>query len=131
MRVRNPILAIKEIADLVIRDNFQKLREYFDKNGQLDDFVLLEFEVTENQTDLKINHGLGLIPKDAFITRYIAPSAANLYLNHGKFTTDAIVLTVSGLAANESLKCRLFVGTYKGTVSAVSLKETDKQGVYH
>lgn len=129
--IRNPILAIKEIGDLVLRRNFQELRNYFDQNGQLDGFVLLEFEVTQNQTNLKINHGLGLIPKDVFPTRVIAPSAAGLILNFGKFTVDAIDITVTGLAAGESLKARLFAGTFKGTNSTVALAETDKQGVAH
>jgi len=129
--IKNPILAIKEIGDLVIRRNFQELRDYFDKNGQLDDFVLLEIEVTQNQTNFKINHGLKTIPQDVFATRVIAPSAAGLVLNFGLFDTSSINITVTGLASGESLKARLFVGTFKGTSNATTLKETDKQGVSH
>ena len=129
--VKNPILAIKEIGDLVIRRNFQELRDYFDKNGQLDDFKLIEFEVTQNQNNLKINHGLGTIPKDVFPTRVIAPTAAGLVLNHGKFTADSIDITVTGLSSGETLKARLFVGSFKGSVSQVIIDESAKQGVPH
>ena len=129
--IKNPIFAIKEIGDLVMRRNFQELRDYFDKNGQLDGFVLLEFEVTQNQTNFKINHGLNTIPKDVIATRVVAPSAALLVLNHGKFTNEQIDITVSGLASGESLKARLFVGNFKGIATTVSLAETDKQGVSH
>lgn len=129
--VKNPILAIKEIGDLVIRRNFQELRDYFDKNGQLDDFKLVEFEVTQNQNNLKINHGLSTIPKDVFATRVIAPSAAGLILNHGKFSSEAIDITVTGLSSGETLKARLFVGTFKGTTSQVIIDESAKQGVPH
>lgn len=129
--IRNPILAIKEIGDLVIRKNFQSLVDYFDLNGQLDGFKHLEFEVTSNQTNLKINHGLGLVPKDVLVTRLICPSAAQLDLNFGQFSTDSIDITVSGLAAGETLKCRMFVGSYKGSQTNVTLNETDKQRVAH
>lgn len=115
---------------MLLRRNFQSLRDYFDKNGQLDGFVHIEFEVTENQTNFKIKHGLGLVPKDVIVTRLISPSsAAKLVLNHGKFSDTEIDVTVSGLTSGESMKCRMFVGSYKGSQNSVALSENDSQEV--
>lgn len=131
MRPRNPILAITEIADLIIRKNFQALRDYFDTNGQLDGFTFVEFSVTSNQDNLKIKHNLGFVPKDVLVSRLIAPSAAKLELNHGKFDSTNIDATITGLSSGETLACRLFVGSSKANDSDSQLSATDKQEYKH
>ena len=131
MRNKNPSLEITAIADLVLRRNFEQLRNYFDLNGQFDGFKLLEFTVTKNETNLKIEHNLGYIPKDVIVSRLIGPTAAIFTVNHGKNTTTQLDITVTGLAADETVECRMFVGSYKGRDSAVTLPQTSLQRYGH
>lgn len=124
-------LAIKEIADNTIRKNFQAIQDFLGDSGQLNGFVFLEFEVTKNEANYKIAHSLGSAPKDVIVTRLIAPAAARLVLNHGKFTTSQIDATISGLTSGQSLKCRMLVGTYPGNTNSTAIAETDTQEIHH
>lgn len=126
--IKNPLIYLQRITDpAILRANFESLTRYFDSNGQFDGFRCVEFEVTQNVANGKISHKLGFIPKDVIITSLIAPSGAKLVLNHGLFSTSEIDITVSGLTAGQTLKCRLFLGTNKSCTPQLSIAETDTQ----
>lgn len=122
-----PELAITEIADLVLRGNFKALKEYFDTENQLQGFKFITFTVTQNENNIKINHGLAYPPKDIVVTRLIAPSAAKLVLNHGLFDSSNLDLSVTGLGTNQKLNCRMFVGTFWNDSTTDTINSTDTQ----
>lgn len=99
---------------LSIRKNFEALAKFFESNGQLNGFKHVEFNVQANESELKIAHGLGSVPKDVLVTRLLAPSGAKLKLHHNLFDTESIVVSGTGWATDVPMRVRAFVGTYGG-----------------
>lgn len=75
-------------------------------------FQACEIAVTGNVSNAKLAHKLGGVPKDALISRLIAPSAARLTFRYSDFTKDEIVYDVSGLVDGETLHARFLIGTF-------------------
>lgn len=112
-------LAVKEITDFYIRDNFQKIQDYFDAAAQLfESLQSIEIFFTSNAEKVKISHGLGFIPLDVLVTRLIAPSGAKLIFYYSEFTQGEIVVSITGLSG--VLNARLLVGTFPSTITVNS-----------
>lgn len=119
-------LLLQGITDSAIRSNFEKIERYVTANGQLDGFKFLEVTKNSNEANFKLAHGLPSVPKDALITRLIAPtSSVKLSINWGLCDGSNMDLTVTGLAAGETMSARLFVGTFKGSESAAPVESSD------
>lgn len=106
-RVANPQLFIKEIADQIIRQNFQNLTNYFAGQNQLLNFKFFEQEFTSSQTNFKISHGLGFAPKDIIQTSLIG--SGTVTFDYASFDKNYVYLDASGPCT-----VRFFVGTYQG-----------------
>ena len=120
-------LSVKGVQEmlLVARRNFESLGRYFDSNGQLNGFKHVEFNVQAGESQLKIKHGLGFVPKDFILTRLLAPSGAKLTLHHKLFDQDNIVVSGTGWSSTVPMRVRALVGTFQGReASSESLDET-------
>lgn len=95
----------------VVRRNFDELARYFDKNGQFNGFTPLSFELALGSTRVKINHGLGFIPRDVLLSRLLAPSGTLLRLHHSEFTDQYLVVSMTGSGSTPA-QVRLLVGTF-------------------
>lgn len=118
----SPLLQIKEINDTYIQGNFKNLREYFNKQNQLLNFVFVEFNFPAAVTNQKIAHSLGLIPQDVIITRITGAGTATL--NWGLFDASNLDVTTTG-----ACRIRLFVGSYWNFQTSLANGATDKQAV--
>lgn len=116
-----PTLLVKEIQDLFIRQNFQRLFDYFNTQNQFLNFKFFEINETGAITTAKtITHNLGVIPRDVVVTQ-VSGSGAISFL-YGKFTTRSLSYTTTG-----PVRVRFFVGNYFLDSSSVNAQETDSQ----
>lgn len=115
-------LALNNIQDQIVRDNFKKLQDFINGQGVTQNqFQACEIYVTDNVTGLKIKHKLGGVPLDAIISRLIAPSAAKLKFNFSDFTKDEVSVDVTGLTSGNVLSARFLVGTFPDVVTVGSV----------
>ena len=89
-----PEISIKEIQDDVVRHNFELLKEYFENQNQLQDFVHLVISIDSAQTNVKIRHGLGFVPRDILRTR--KTGSGNITFNRSLFTDQLLDITTTG-----------------------------------
>jgi len=102
-----PQLILKNITDIHIRDNFLRLKEFFQ------DDVLLKgqwqfFELTFDGavTDQDRAHGLGFKPLDVIQTS--VTGAGTITFNNDSFTNENINVTTTGACV-----VRCFIGAYR------------------
>lgn len=117
-RQAKPNLTLNEIQDEVIRKNFEKLQEYFEAQNQLQDFQFVEISTDTEQTNLKVRHSLGFVPKDVIRTKVVG--AGQITFNHDKFDRETIDVTTTG-----QVRFRGFIGTYKDDTSTVVDEDTE------
>lgn len=111
-------LDLQTIPDQNLRNSMQKVQDFLNNLPVSQDyFQPCEISVTENVTGAKLSHKLGGIPKDAILSRLIAPSAAKLKFRFSDFTSSEIVYDVTGLASGETLNARFLVGSFPDSVS--------------
>ena len=103
-RQGGPEIFVNEIQDPVIRKNFQNLLDYFERDGNFNDFKFIEFEAKKAEANIKINHNLGYIPKDIVISSQ--EGSGSLTFNRDKFDKQFLDVTTTG-----DVKARLYVGT--------------------
>ena len=96
------------------RANFEALRRFFETEGQLQGFVLVEFTLQPGESHVKIKHSLGYVPKDVILTRLLATSGAKLTLHHAEFDSENLVASYSNTATTTA-RVRMFVGTYRNS----------------
>lgn len=118
--MRNPILLIKEIADLYLRKNFELLQEYFDKENQLLGFKFVEFSTDGAVTNLKVPHLLGFIPRDLIRTGKIGTSSVTF--NRGLFDAENLDVTTAG-----AVRVRLLAGTYRNDETNPAIESTQTE----
>jgi hypothetical protein len=107
VRMRNvdPIIDLKSIADLSVRDNFKILQDYFRTNNQLVGFKFVEYTFAQAQQNAKIAHTLGYTPKDILVLSTLGPGI--LTFNYNDFDANYLDVSSTGQAS-----FRAFVGTY-------------------
>lgn len=120
MSAAKPQLNVQDIKDPVVRRNFQNLLEYFQAQNQLQDFAFAEVIFTEAEANKKINHSLGLIPQDVFVTRLTG--AGSVTFNYSAFTSSQLDLTSTG-----ACRVRFFYGNKLAQVSTVNSTTTESQ----
>ncbi len=101
-----PQLNTQDITDLYVRNNFQALSNYFQKENQFVGFKHLKFSASEASNNVKISHGLGYIPRDIVVSRLTG--SGKLTLNWDLFDTSTLDVSMSG-----ALEARILVGTYQ------------------
>lgn len=116
-----PTLFTKEIQDLYIRQNFQRLTDYFSNQNQLVTFNFFELNITAAIPSAKtLNHNLGYLPKDIVITQITGPGTIQFI--YGSFDATSISYLATG-----PCRVRFYVGTYFGDQSQVNAQKTDIQ----
>lgn len=96
-------LLTKEIKDLWIRKNFEFLNTFVSTQVILQNWVFLEFQVTQAVTNLKIKHGLIAVPRDIIQTSKTGPGSVTF--NYDEFDATNVDVTTTG-----PCKVRFFVG---------------------
>ena|SRR3990167_5300767 len=100
-------LIFKDIKDVYVRENFFRLKKFFDKNVILKpDFRHFEIVFTAAVTNFRFKHGLGYLPKDIIQTSSIGAGA--LTWNYSLFTDEFLDITTTGVVT-----VRAFIGTYR------------------
>lgn len=122
MRPISPYLAIQQIQDIYIRDNFKALLSYFSTQNQLLDFKFFEQVFDGEADEVQIAHALGYIPKDILVTRITGDGVVTF--NYSKFTTTTLSLSATG-----ACRVRFFAGTYWNDVSVETAGSADAASV--
>lgn len=100
-------ILIKEIADRYVRENFQRLQNFIDKENILrGNFQYVEIVFTKAENNYKHKHNLDFTPNIAFLA-WVSDSAA-VTLNYDEFDSEDINITV-----DKACTIRLFIGSYK------------------
>lgn len=104
-------LLLSEIVDPAARENFQKLDQYLvTENVLTSGFKHFELTFTQAETNKRIPHRLGYLPKDLIQTRLTG--AGSLTWNYTLFTDEFLDVTTTGACV-----VRFLLGTY-GTSGA-------------
>lgn len=98
-----PQLLTREVQDIHIRENFQKLNEFV-RTSLLADFSFREWPLKAGKQTVK--HGLGFVPKDVLVL-HVSP-AATITWHHEESTTEQLSVT-----ASVACTVRVFLGTYR------------------
>lgn len=108
-----PNLAVKEVADIYLRKNFQALEDYFQTENQLVGFKFFELSFTDAESARVVAHGLGYIPQDIVLLKITGT---------GKVQFDRSAFTRANLSVSSTGPCviRFFVGSYWQAKGAVT-----------
>lgn len=96
---------IDELEGENLKEILRRLVGYFEDQNQLLDFRHFIITTDSAQTNLKVRHGLGFIPKDILKTK--KTGSGNITFNYALFDENNLDVTTSG-----SVKWRGFIGTY-------------------
>lgn len=98
-----PTLLTREVSDIHVRENFQKLNEFV-RTSLLADFQFFQWPLKAGKQTVK--HGLGFVPKDVLLL-HVSP-AATITWHHDESTTEKMSVTASSVCT-----VRVFLGTYR------------------
>lgn len=107
---------IDGLEDEKTKEVLRRFIDYFETQNQMQDFVHLEIKTDTAQTNLKVRHNLGFIPKDVIKCKKVG--AGDITMNYDKFDKDFLDVTTTG-----AVRLRVFVGTFIRDES----KEADNQ----
>jgi hypothetical protein len=116
----NPDLLIQQVSDLYVRQNFEKLRDYFSTENQLLGFKFYERSFLAAVSGMRLAHGLPNIPLDIIVTHL--SGTGDVTFNYGEFDDTYLSLDVSG-----PCRIRFFVGTYSKLTTNVQTADNDAQ----
>ncbi len=99
-------LELLEVKDEIAQENFRRLFDFLKANALLaGQFELLEFSTKGAVTDLKVPHGLGIVPVDVIETSNLGSGLVTYMYN--EFARDFIKITTTG-----PVTVRAFIGRY-------------------
>jgi hypothetical protein len=108
-----PEFQLNEIADLYIRKNFERLRDFFRDEPTLDSMRGYTLTFTAAQANKKVSHSLGFQPKDILITSKTGDGT--VIFNNSSFTATDLDITISGaVSTSNPTVVRFLVGTIGG-----------------
>ena len=88
-------LILKDISDIYVRENFFRIKKFFDPVPFLQgDFKFLEIEIKKRTDKFPVRHGFSFIPEDVFILSVIGNH--NFYFIYDLFDKDSIYLHAEG-----------------------------------
>ena len=103
-------LLIPEMSDSKVRENFQRIQDFYTKEYEaltMKKLAPVRFEHTASEAGVqKVAHGLGQIPTDLWITWVSAGTAT---LNYGNMTETMVEITTTAACT-----LRGFAGKYTG-----------------
>lgn len=112
-----PEFSISEIADIYIRKNFERLRDFLNNEPNLDGFRAFQVTFTATNTAFKFTHRLGFLPKDVIITSLTG--TGTVVFNYSRFTATELDLTIGGTVSTTApTVVRFLVGTLSGVASS-------------
>jgi hypothetical protein len=94
---------LKEISDFYVRENFEKLLNFFKDKPFLEKWQVFEIDFDSATANGVFRHTLGSVPKDIIQTS--KTGAGNVTFNYELFDRDFINLTTTG-----PCKVRFLVG---------------------
>lgn len=94
MIAKNPVLVTKDVADPVIRRNFENLKTYFTRQNQLVDFEFQEVTFSGAEPNRRIRHALGYAPRDVLVSRLTGTGTVTF--NYSEFDDEFVDLSASG-----------------------------------
>lgn len=95
------------IEDQYVRENFQRILDFFRVQNHLFNFRQFELIFSQAVTNYQHKHNLGFLPKDVILTSVIG--AGSVTFNYGDFTKEFISITTTGPCV-----VRFFLGAYGG-----------------
>lgn len=113
-----PDLAIKELQDVYVRQNFQNLTDYFSEQNQLINFNFFEINFTKPIDNFKLVHKLGFTPLDIICTQITGTGSVSFNIG----LSDTTYLNIS---ASDVCRVRFFVGKYWNLITNVTSKTSD------
>ncbi len=100
-------LALAQIKDLNIRENFGKIQDFFRASSFIAaQFRFITIEFTVAQANIRYPHKLGFVPRDVLQTSL--RGTGGLTWNYDLFDKDFLDITVTGPCI-----VRAFVGAYQ------------------
>lgn len=97
-----PFLFRKELDNQYLRDNFQRLIDYFTKDAITRcGFMFIEITASSAVTTADFPHGLGYEPKDMIIMSITG--GATVTVNYDRFTDTYVNLTTSAATTIRAL----------------------------
>jgi hypothetical protein len=106
------LFLIAEIADSIVRENFQRLTRYINNQKILKgQFNHIELSFSGAVTNFRYPHHLGFVPKDVIQTRQTG--SGTLTWNYARFDETYLDITTTG-----AVDVRAFVGRYSETNNA-------------
>ena len=112
---QNPQLLVTEIKDEYTRRNFEALKKYFEEQNQLLDFKFVEMDFEEAVSEVKVRHGLTVIPRDLLRLEVTGPGTITFH--RGLFDKTYMVVSTT-----DAVHVRMLVGLYKDS-GATALAE--------
>lgn len=104
MGKEKPTLLVREIGDVYVRENFNRLMKFFQTQNQMQDYKF--FEVTFAGAGSKtLLHGMGRSPYDIIRLSLTGPGAVTF--KRGSFNSRSIEMS-----ASDACSIRFFMGTY-------------------
>jgi hypothetical protein len=103
---------IKELKEIYVKENFQKLEAYLNDQGILKPgFKLFELTFSGNIANFKYKHGLGYVPTDLIQTSL--RGQGSVVWNYSLFDRDTLDITVTGTSETDPLIVRALIGSYR------------------
>ena len=100
-------LFTKQIDDIYVRENFEKIQQSFnDLVFTLGDFQFFEFRIEGAQEEYKYYHNLGFTPNDIIVTKAIG---SHFEIDYNGVTDEYITFQTTG-----DVYIRAFIGNMKG-----------------
>lgn len=107
-------LILKDISDVYVRENFFRLKKFFDPVPFLQgDFSFFEIEITKATDNFALRHGFKFIPEDVFVLSVIGNH--NFYFIYDSFDRDNIYIHTEGACVLRFLVGRLSEKSLKFT----------------
>ena len=102
-------LLLSNIRDTESRENFQKIEQFIRLDNLISSgFKFFELQFTKAETNKRIPHGLGFVPKDVIQTSSIGSGAPTW--NFASFNSEFLDITTTGPCV-----VRAFIGSYAAT----------------
>lgn len=102
-----PTFFVTEIGDTYVKENFRKLKDFLSTESVFVGFRVFEVVFKAAETNRKLSHGLGFLPKDLIITSQIG--AGTVTFNQALTTRDELVLS-----STDACTVRFLAGTFQG-----------------
>ena len=113
-----PALAVKEIQDVYLRQNFQNLSDYFSAQNQLINFNFFEIVFTKATDNYKLAHNLTFAPLDILLSQLTGSGSVSFNIG----LSDDTYLNIS---CSDACRVRFYVGKFWNLITSTPSAPTD------